>query len=340
MFFSVLIPVYNVEKYLTECIESVLNQSFSDYEIILIDDGSTDQSGYICDEYAERFPQIINVKHTRNQGLFATRRSAFSMASGEYFLCVDADDRIEPGMLLELFNTITKDYPDMVLYDLYEWNDEKIRNVNEKNSILKPYILYSNLDILKRSLLDMSYVCWSMCSKCVKASVIDLDRDYSKLYNISYGEDTIQSLEVFNNVKTYEYSPKVMYYYRVGSGMTRSLPIKYLEDFYVVSQEIKKTCRDWCGDVNRCADVRFLKSLLRYLKFIELTELDFRKIKSSCKEISYVKKEMIEHMNLKKMYKDFSVIQVFELILVWKNKYDVLALIIMLKRILRQRSKS
>lgn len=68
-FFSILIPVYNVEKYLTSCLESVLRQTFTDYEVVLIDDGSKDSSGRICDDYVSRYPDKIRVQHKPNQGL-------------------------------------------------------------------------------------------------------------------------------------------------------------------------------------------------------------------------------------------------------------------------------
>ena len=86
MLFSIVIPVYNVEKYLDECMQSILQQLDSinnDCEILLIDDGSTDNSGKICDEYMIKFPTLVKTFHKENQGLLATRRYGFQRASGE-----------------------------------------------------------------------------------------------------------------------------------------------------------------------------------------------------------------------------------------------------------------
>ena len=89
MKFSVLIPVYNVEGYLEKCLDSIINQNFDDYEIIIVDDGSTDQSGVLCDTYRKRYPNKITVIHKKNEGLMLARRDAIRMAKGEYFIFVD-----------------------------------------------------------------------------------------------------------------------------------------------------------------------------------------------------------------------------------------------------------
>ena len=89
--FSILVPVYNVEKYLKECIESVLKQTYTNYEVILINDGSTDNSGKICNDYAEKYSQI-RVYHQENRGLMLARKQGILKASGKYCLFLDSDD--------------------------------------------------------------------------------------------------------------------------------------------------------------------------------------------------------------------------------------------------------
>lgn len=88
---SIIVPVYNVEEYLSECVDSVLNQTYSDIEVILVDDGSTDQSGNICDEYAE-MDSRIKVIHKKNEGVSAARNTGIETASGERIIFVDSDD--------------------------------------------------------------------------------------------------------------------------------------------------------------------------------------------------------------------------------------------------------
>ena len=93
MQFSVILPIYNVEKYLAECIESVLSQSFKDYELILVDDGSKDGSGRICDEYAQKDSRI-KVLHKENGGLSDARNYGTERASGDYIVYIDSDDYV------------------------------------------------------------------------------------------------------------------------------------------------------------------------------------------------------------------------------------------------------
>lgn len=98
MTFSIIIPVYNVEKYLNECVDSVLNQKNVDYEIILVDDGSTDNSGQICDEYLKKHSNV-SVIHKVNGGLSDARNAGLESAEGDYILFVDSDDKIEENSL-------------------------------------------------------------------------------------------------------------------------------------------------------------------------------------------------------------------------------------------------
>ncbi len=113
---SVIIPVYNVEKYLCECVDSVLNQTYSEYEIILIDDGSTDSSGKICDDYANKNDKI-KVIHKKNGGLSMARNDGMSVATGEYIYFLDSDDYISADALEKLISNIQTNNSDFVFFD-------------------------------------------------------------------------------------------------------------------------------------------------------------------------------------------------------------------------------
>lgn len=113
--FSVVLPVYNVERYLKRCIHSVLEQNREDYEMILVDDGSTDGSPAICDDYAESYPHI-RVIHKENGGLSSARNAGIKAAQGEYVWFVDSDDWIEPDALNRLDQTIGSEQPELVRF--------------------------------------------------------------------------------------------------------------------------------------------------------------------------------------------------------------------------------
>ena len=113
---SVIIPIYNVEDYLAKCIDSVLAQSFTDYEIVLVDDGSTDGSGEIAAAYAAKHA-CIRLLTQENGGLGAARNTGIKVATGEYLLFVDSDDAIEPNTLQVLMDTVAQTRADLVIFD-------------------------------------------------------------------------------------------------------------------------------------------------------------------------------------------------------------------------------
>lgn len=115
---SVIVPVYNIEHYISECLESILNQTYTDLQIIIIDDGSTDGSGKICDEYAKK-DKRIQVIHTDNYGPGHARKEGLQYARGEYVGFVDGDDRIQPQMYEELLREIEETGADFVHFGYF-----------------------------------------------------------------------------------------------------------------------------------------------------------------------------------------------------------------------------
>lgn len=116
MKFSVIIPVYNVEPYLEECVDSVLHQTYKDFEILLIDDGSTDKSGVICDTYAGSYPECIRVFHQGNRGLVKTRVQGLKEAVGDVCLFLDSDDTLRKDALEQICGVFERTGCDLVLY--------------------------------------------------------------------------------------------------------------------------------------------------------------------------------------------------------------------------------
>lgn len=247
MLFSVVIPVYNVEKYLKECLDSILQQVISidnDCEILLIDDGSTDKSSKICDMYNINYPDLIKVFHKKNEGLLATRRYGYKIASGKYIINCDSDDLLESNMLIKLKTNIEKyNEPDVLLFNYnYLINNEKCTACN--NIFTESYD--SILD--KNSVLEMylkNHKVVSLCTKSYKKKCIDVDKDYTCFYNVSNGEDSLQSIEVYNNADTFVYLNDELYDYRIGSGMTRKFDRDYYLGFKVILDQIKQQENNW-----------------------------------------------------------------------------------------------
>lgn len=247
MLFSIVIPVYNVEKYLDECMQSILLQIETienDCEILLIDDGSTDKSGEICNRYQEKHPDIVKVFHKQNEGLLATRRFGFKKISGDYVINCDSDDLLEKGMLKKVKDMINQyNNPDIILIN-YNSYDGKIKNVAYENIFSNEHdCIISKEKVLKEYMTRHSIV--SVCSKVCKRSCIDYNIDYKEYGRLSTGEDTLQSIEFFTNAKDFVYLNEALYNYRFGSGMTAKFDENYYFTFKRVFKEILKKKKKW-----------------------------------------------------------------------------------------------
>lgn len=215
MLFSFLVPVYNVEKYLDRCMESLLCQKGADFEIVLLDDGSTDSSGVICDRYAQKYPEIVRVIHKDNEGLLMTRRRGFKEAKGDWFICIDSDDYANPDLLKKVVGAINKYNPDMVMYNFEYVTDlgvvSKSRLNIEDESI---YIGKGKTSIYAHRLLSDNIN--NMWSKAIKREILDIDRDYSDCGIRNMCEDAYQVLPLFTKAEKIVYLSNPLYRYRKG----------------------------------------------------------------------------------------------------------------------------
>lgn len=165
---SVVIPVYNVEKYLSECLDSVINQTYKNLQIILVDDGSTDFSGKICDVYAEK-DNRITVVHQKNAGAGAAKNTGLELIDGEYFSIIDSDDYIELDMYEKMVNSLEKYNADIVqcLFRNVYVDDSFDRKYKIKGNY--PKVLTSKI-FLKEYLYDWKYAIFA--NKVFKSSLL------------------------------------------------------------------------------------------------------------------------------------------------------------------------
>lgn len=263
MLFSIVIPVYNVEKYLDECIQSILKQTKTinnDCEILLIDDGSTDKSAIICDNYAKKYSDIIKVFHKENQGLLATRRYGFQKSSGEYIINCDSDDFLENKMLELVKQVIVKyENPDVILINYYRY-DGKNKTIEHANIFSdKQDSCVLKETVLREYMSGHSIV--SMCGKVVKRSCIEVNRDYVEYGRLSTGEDTLQSIEIFSKASTFVYLNEALYDYRSGSGMTAKFDENYFFTFKHIFEQIEKEKFNWnLDDFDKLFSVKVLQT--------------------------------------------------------------------------------
>lgn len=208
---SIIVPVYNVEKYLSECLDSILSQGFKDYEIVLIDDGSSDGSPAICDEYAMK-DHRIQVFHQRNAGLASVRNAGLAKATGIYVTFVDSDDILAESALQTLMDDIERTGSDIVLGRMVRFDE---------NNSTRPYTrLTTRRDMSGKealcTILEGNMLNISMCGGIYKKSIFD---------KVCFPEgfvceDWFVTPSIYLNAEKVVFNPVLSYKYRVNSVST------------------------------------------------------------------------------------------------------------------------
>ncbi len=275
MKFSVCIPVYNAEKYISKCIEAVKGQSFDDYEVILIDDGSTDRSGLICDSYTIDH-ENVHAFHQANQGLVTARSFAISHANGEYCVFVDADDYISPDALKILDGMIAKyDEPDCIIFGLEVISKgSRIRVSTEA----KNQLILDKQALYRKVLSSDRYN--SVCRKCTKTKILKLfdAKPYAYLH---MGEDLIRSLDIYRHCNNVVFINNILYSYVMNdASLTHSVNPKNFQPSYLLYQYVFDFLKSEHMEGDECEfEVRTLyaqkliRDVLQITRF-ELTQSD------------------------------------------------------------------
>lgn len=215
---SVIVPVYNLEKYLSKCISSILSQTYVNFELLLINDGSVDSSGIICDEYAAKDSRV-RVFHRMNQGVGATRNYGLDKSAGEYIAFVDGDDYIEADYLEVLYRNLQETQSDISCC-----NYMYIKN-GEKDSFYVPIkkddILSGSKALFQNLYSSQTEMKWgrNIWASLFQKTILEGQR----FGNLKYGEDTLFMFEVFRKEPQVCFSKYSGYYYvvREGSAMTQ-----------------------------------------------------------------------------------------------------------------------
>ena len=216
MLVSVIVPVYNVESYVAKCIESIVNQTFKDLDIILIDDGSTDSSGSICDRFAEK-DKRIRVIHKVNGGVSSARNAGLDIAAGEYIVFVDGDDYINSRMVETLCSVAVENNSDLVMCNYIHVNERGEKVGISELRITEPQTVSSDwmLERISRG-WTFGAIIWNKMYK----SALFKGLRYPSLNN---GEDEFISHHVMARAEKAVIIPDVLYYYTLRQGsLTKS----------------------------------------------------------------------------------------------------------------------
>lgn len=290
---SIIVPVYNVEKYIKRCIESILNQTYSNLEIILIDDGSIDKSGIICDELKKTDNRIL-VFHKKNEGVSSARNIGIKNASGEYLLFIDSDDHLEKNMIEVLYNNLKSNNADISICEYYiehENGEIKRRHNQEEKFILGKEDFYNYI-------LKDKYFGGYLFNKLIKRNLI-YNKNDTILFNenIHICEDLFFLCRVAHNISKAYYTTTPYYYYmQREDGALRSIySNKQLSNFYAYSKIIEIYNKN-----SMPIDIKFEMKFLKFCIDAQFL-LKLLKIKDKNLEVEILKTKKQYYKKLKKV---------------------------------------
>ena len=294
---SIIIPIYNSEEYLKKCIESVLNQTYKNIEVLLIDDGSSDKSGQICDEYA-KIDNRVKVIHKNNEGVSTARNVGIEKANGEYITFIDSDDSIDLKYIEKLYQNTEEDCL------IKQNNKEKLNeNIIERNK----YIEYLVSGKIKG-------VCWGYLFETSKAKEIMFDKETSHM------EDTIFVLEYLKNVSKVKILEENLYIQNIhnDSLTTRRSNIEKAINGY--SYSICKI-QEYLNKNNISYDERLLQN-----RKIKLIEAEFVKAQAE-NEI----RKLLDNENVKEILKTTNISFKYKVFIYVVKKRNVGLIIVYIK---------
>ncbi len=287
---SVLVPVYNVEKYLAQCLDSILTQTYRDFELILCDDGSTDQSGEICDRYAQQHP-TVRVIHKENEGLLRTRRRLFREAKGTFVLCVDSDDWIAQNLLEQTVHAAEETQSDMVLFGYKKVQDDgtTLEQCANRYPDRTTFSGESRKALCRdfATSVELNHI-WD---KLIRRELIGTEEESDPLYQRHLnGEDKLQLLPVFHRAQRLCYLAQPLYCYRISAtGMGRNYQLQYFSDLQQVNQRVLRFLQQEHLDdaaTSRAFYSRYCRSLTVLISDVVLSGR-FRQedIHAACREV-------------------------------------------------------
>ena len=265
---SVIIPVYNVEPYLRRCVDSVLAQTFTDIEVILVDDGSTDLSGTICDDFKEK-DERVTVKHISNSGVSVARNIGLNNAAGEYVAFIDSDDTIAPEMIEQMLCALQKENADLCICGFQRVSENYVPAGN-KSSV--SFQVLTGMQALEK-LYTNDYLYFTIaCNKLFKRSLFNALRfPEGKLF-----EDGYVAFRYYFASRTVVCLPDCYYFYltRSNSITTSSLSVKNLDGLDAEVDSIDFLKEKGCFDLLAKAQTKYVGAVIYNLKRFDLKQKD------------------------------------------------------------------
>ena len=290
MKFSIIVPVYNAENFLDECILSILGQSYENWELILVNDDSTDRSFEICNKYAA-LDSRIKVISQKNSGPLIARVNGIKYSIGDYIGFLDSDDFIDSNMLEEISNIASYYMPDMILFNMKRVNaNGKLLSINKHIYSTKDNLMAIDRNKLLRDFLSTNSLN-NVCSKIIKRDIVFKDNtNYDQFYKLIQSEDKLLSLPWIYYSKSILYIDKPYYNYRLNpKGITHNFKYKNLIDI----QKVHSFIIDFLINHNVSTNILTLAYnssiyyiLGGYLRYVNFNKLKYSEKINALKEIN------------------------------------------------------
>lgn len=238
---SIVVPVYNTERYLPACLESIDVQRAGSFEVILVDDGSTDGSPSICDAYCDEHDGV-SVIHKENEGLLAARRDGLREARGLYVLSLDSDDTLIDGCIQKVLSAIASTSADIISFNFTM--DLRSLRPSLKANLAPGFHSGCSYDLVKSLLCDCDFN--SVWNKVVRKDLFPCYEWYTERVGLMHGEDLCQLLPIFDRAKSLFHIDEPLYYYRQhDSNSTKLFQEKQIADWNFVSDELLRYATSW-----------------------------------------------------------------------------------------------
>lgn len=252
-FFSVVMPVYNVEKYLTAAIDSVLNQTFGDFELILVDDCSSDQSFAICDTYQKRDERIRLIHLEKNAGVSNARNTGMKMASGQYLFFMDSDDFIDENLFEKAYISLKKNAADIVFFGMTEEHFDEKGNFLESVVYKVPTRYFTNRTSLRKYMVELekATLYGYACNKFYRLSYLKSLNLYYKEYALN--EDILFNVAYCMNINRMNVLSLPAYHYRKSMN-NGSRTTQFVKDYFELHEKRIKVILDQYRYWGMCTD--------------------------------------------------------------------------------------
>lgn len=284
---SVIVPIYKVEDYLHRCVESIINQTYTNLEIILVDDGSPDNCSKICDEYAEKDSRI-KVIHKKNGGLSDARNAGLLIATGEYISFIDSDDYIDINMYKSIITYMEKHDLDIAECGIKHVYSNKIK---QDDKLDKSIHVFNSEDALKELMLErrLHQTVWNKLYKTKLIKNIFFEK--GKIH-----EDEFWTYKVFMNAEKIGFLDEYLYYYihREGSIMAQGYSSKNLDGLEARYLRYRDISESYSKLSFLAKKTTYFYGIYLYQKYIYNTKnnkISMKKVKEYLKNISFNKKE-------------------------------------------------